>query len=163
MRVALSVVALTAIYLLVLGSLHPWDIAIGGLLSAAMTLVFHRFVFGDHVRPLRGGARRLIAFVPFLGGVMTIVVRGTWTMFLTVLGFRRQLRPGIIEIPIGERTPGGVAVTAFIMTLSPGSVVLDIDWERRVMLFHEIDVRDEQKVRAQYEEFYQRWQQRVFP
>jgi multisubunit Na+/H+ antiporter MnhE subunit len=50
-----------------------------------------------------------------------------------------------------------------LTTLSPGSVLVDIDWQRRDMLLHVIDASDPDAVRADLERFYDRYQRRVFP
>jgi len=56
-----------------------------------------------------------------------------------------------------------VAVTGLIVGLSPGSMLLEVDEQQRMMLFHVIDARDPEAVRAQIDRLYQRWQRRVFP
>jgi multicomponent K+:H+ antiporter subunit E/multicomponent Na+:H+ antiporter subunit E len=68
-----------------------------------------------------------------------------------------------VSIPIGERTPNGVVVTAWAITLSPGSVLIDVDWERRVMLFHFIDVTEPDKLREKIQAFYEHYQRSIFP
>jgi multicomponent Na+:H+ antiporter subunit E len=163
MRIAGAAAVLATIYALVLASIDPWDLGFGALVATGLVIAFRGFVRTprDTPRPIPLG--RVLAFFPFLLGVLLLVLRGTWTMMATVLGVRPVTHPGIVEIPVGERTPSGTAVTAFVMTISPGSVVLDIDLERGVMLVHEIDIRDEARVRQQYDRFYERWQRRVFP
>jgi multisubunit Na+/H+ antiporter MnhE subunit len=41
--------------------------------------------------------------------------------------------------------------------------MLDVDSERRAMLFHVIDASDPDAVRAHIDGFYHRYQRRVFP
>jgi multicomponent Na+:H+ antiporter subunit E len=91
------------------------------------------------------------------------IVRGTWDVALRVLHLRPVEHPGIVLVPIGERTEVGVAVTGLLVGLSPGSLLLDVDTERQVMLFHVIDAGDPDAVRTQLDRFYQRYQRRVFP
>jgi multicomponent K+:H+ antiporter subunit E/multicomponent Na+:H+ antiporter subunit E len=56
-----------------------------------------------------------------------------------------------------------VVVTAWAITLSPGSVLIDVDWERRVMLFHFIDVTEPDKLREKIQAFYEHYQRSIFP
>jgi hypothetical protein len=65
---------------------------------------------------------------------------------LRVLGLRAPDRPGIVAIPIGERTDLDVAAVGLLIALSPGRLLVDV--ERRVMLFHVIDAAEIQAVRA---------------
>jgi multisubunit Na+/H+ antiporter MnhF subunit len=79
------------------------------------------------------------AFVPFSFAVFWEVVVGTWEVTLVTLHLRPLKSPGIVEVPIGERTPTGVAVWAVVTGLTPGTFFVDVDRERGVVLIHVID------------------------
>ena len=55
---------------------------------------------------------------------------------LRVVGLRAPDRPGIVVVPIGERTDLDVAAAGLLIALSPGRLLIGVDVERRVMLFH---------------------------
>jgi multicomponent Na+:H+ antiporter subunit E len=80
-----------------------------------------------------------------------------------VVGLRPVECPGIVLVPIGERTELGVAVTGLLAGLSPGSMLVEVDSQRQAMLFHVIDAHDPDAVRDHLDRFYQRYQRRVFP
>ena len=158
----LWVAVLAAVYLLALGSFHPFDLALGLLLAAGLSFGLR----GRLERPQGEGpplAARVAAAPLLLAAVAAEVARGTWDVALRVLGLRPVEHPGIVAIPIGERSELGVAVTGLLAGLSPGSLLLDVDRQRRAMLFHVIDASDPDAVRAQLDRFYQRYQRRVFP
>jgi multisubunit Na+/H+ antiporter MnhE subunit len=158
----LWVAVLAAVYLLALGSFHPGDLALGLLLAAGLSFGLR----GRLERPQGEGpplAARVAAAPLLLAALLAEVTRGTWDVALRVLGLRPLEHPGIVAIPIGERSELGVAVTGLLAGLSPGSLLLDVDRERRAMLFHVIDASDPDAVRAQLDRFYQRYQRRVFP
>lgn len=166
-RRVLVIAALTLVYAMALASFDPWDLAIGAVFSTAVLLVYQRFLFsGDyevepgHYPPLY---RRVLAFFPFALMVAWDITKGTWVMVLIVLHIRPLRRPGIILVPIGDRTPTGVVVTSLTTTLSPGSVVIDVDWDQGVMMVHAIDVTDPDEVRAGYAHLYEKYQRHVFP
>jgi multisubunit Na+/H+ antiporter MnhE subunit len=164
MRRALSCVApLTLLYALVLGSFHPWDLATGAAVSGALFLAARGYLFDDE--PEAGGSviGRAAAFWPFAAAVVRDVAVGTWEVALVTLHLRPLKNPGIVAVPIGERTPTGIAVTALVMTLSPGEFLVEVDWEREVMLMHVIDASDPAGIRASHERFYDRYQRKVFP
>ncbi|CCF84740.1 Na+/H+ antiporter subunit E [Nitrolancea hollandica] len=54
-------------------------------------------------------------------------------------------------------------MTSWLITLAPGSVLVDVDWERGVMLFHLLDASDPDATRATVARFYERYQRAVFP
>jgi multisubunit Na+/H+ antiporter MnhE subunit len=68
-----------------------------------------------------------------------------------------------VAVPIGGRTETGLAVSALVATLSPGEVLVDVDRERGVMLVHVVDAADPEGIRRRHEDFYRRYQQKVFP
>jgi multisubunit Na+/H+ antiporter MnhE subunit len=159
----LGVVLLAAVYLLTLGSADPLDLAFGLVLGAALAVGLR-----GRLRPPPGHdvpalPVRVAAFPPLVGAVLLEVARGTWDVGLHVLGLRALEGPGIVLVPIGERSPLGIAVTGLLVGLSPGAMLVEVDEQRRMMLFHSIDARDPDAFRAQVDRLYQRWQRRVFP
>ncbi|MDQ4072181.1 MAG: Na+/H+ antiporter subunit E [Actinomycetota bacterium] len=163
MRYVLTLAGLTAVYAVTLASLRPLDLAMGLFISAALLAVAHRFVFADEPEPAPEVLRRIAALPRFFAGVIAEVASGTIEVALVVLGRRRLDCPGIVAVPIEERTPIGVAVAALAFTLSPGDVLIDVDEEEQVMLIHVLDASDPDAVRARHRSFYERWQRRAFP
>lgn len=162
-RVVLALVCLTLVYALALASFDPWDLLLGAVLSGLVLAPFRSLLFrGPSLGP-REVARRLLALPRLVLAVVRDIIAGTWLVAGIVLGFRRLSQPGIVAIPFGERTPSGVVVTGFITTLAPGEYLVDIDWERRLLLIHAIDARSPDDVRARYEDFYRRFQRPVVP
>ena len=168
-RYVVAIVVLTLVYALALGSFHPWDLLIGASLSAALLFASRRFVFGADdatLRPVDPGLTllgRVMAFMPFAVAVFREILVGNWEVTLVTLHLRPLVRPGIVAVPIGERTPTGVAVWAVVTGLPPGSFFVDVDRERGVVLIHVLDARDPEAFRRQQEDFYRRYQSKVFP
>ncbi len=168
-RYVVAVLALTLVYALALGSFHSWDLLFGAGLSAALLFASRRFVFaaeGTAPRPDGRGLTllgRAVAFVPFAAVVFRNIVVGNWEVTLVTLHLRPLVRPGIVAVPVGDRTPTGVAVWAVVTGLPPGSFFVDVDRERGVVLIHVLDARDPEAFREQQEDFYRRYQSKVFP
>lgn len=161
-RYLLSLVLLTLIYSLVLASFHPWDLALGALFSGALLFVFRgRILRDDGERSSL--LRRFVAFGPLVFAVARDVVTGTWEVALVTLHLRPLAGSGIVAVPIGERTPTGVAVSALCLTISPGEVLVEVDEKRGVMLIHVMDATDPESVRQRHRQFYERYQRKVFP
>lgn len=162
-RRLLALAGLVATYLLVLGSVDPYDVTAGAIVAVGVLFAFRRFL-GYHRRGrVERPLGRLVALVPFLVVVLRDIVVGTWQVAATVLHLRPLVRPGIVAVPFGRRTDQGVLVSAFVATLSPGEFLVEVDHERRVLLMHVLDARDPDGVRARHEAFYERWQRPVFP
>jgi multicomponent Na+:H+ antiporter subunit E len=162
-RYVAVVAGLTLVYALALGSFHPLDLLFGAGLSAALVFASRRFVFGDGPGGRASLLRRVVAFLPFALAVFREIVIGTWEVTLVTLHLRTLDRPGIVEVPIADRTPAGVAVWAVVTGLPPGSFFVDVDGDRGVVLIHILDASDPEAFRRQQEEFYRRYQRAVFP
>ena len=104
-----------------------------------------------------------MAFVPFALAVFREILVGNWKVTLVTLRLRPLVRPGIVAVPVGDRTPTGVAVWAVVTGLPPGSYFVDVDRERGVVLIHVLDARDPEAYREQQADFYRRYQSKVFP
>ncbi len=168
-RYVAAVVALTLVYALALASFHPWDLLFGAGLSATLLFASRRFVFGaDGTAPRTADSGltllgRVVAFAPFAAAVFREIVVGNWEVTLVTLRLRPLVRPGIVAVPVGDRTPTGVAVWAVVTGLPPGSFFVDVDRERGVVLIHVLDARDPEAFREEQEDFYRRYQSKVFP
>lgn len=158
-----GVILLAAAYLLTLASADPLDVLAAVAISVAVIAGLHRFLLAGPALGLREVAARAVRLPAFALVVLREIVVGTWQVALVVSGVRQLGQPGIVRIPIGERTPNGVAVTALAITLSPGELLVDVDWDRRVMLIHVIDASDPDAIRDRYERIYEHYQRRVFP
>jgi multicomponent Na+:H+ antiporter subunit E len=162
-RLAGSALALGVLYCLTLASADPVDLATGAVVGGTLAALL-----GRRLRLGPGGTApplptRVLWFGPFAAAVVADVLQGTWDVALRVLHLRPLERPGVVRVPIGARSERGVAVSALATTLSPGSVLVDVDWERRDLLVHVIDASDPDAVRARLARFYDRYQRRVFP
>jgi multisubunit Na+/H+ antiporter MnhE subunit len=160
-RFVLLTVTLTAVYLLVLTSLHPGDVLVGLGLSALIAAVARKAPPGPRTGPPL--MRRLAAAPAFALGTLADMVRGTWHVALYIVGVRRLDTPGLVAIPRGERTSSGVAVWGYITAISPDEIVVEADDDRGLLLVHLLDARDIPAIHARHARTYERRQRRVFP
>ncbi len=160
-----AVLLLTGVYVLTLGSLDPLDLLGGLILSLAVVVALRRLLYDEEPSALGGRALagRIWHFPLFALVVVWEISVGTWRVAQAVTGLEPLHSPGIVAIPIGERTPNGVAATALAITLSPGELLVDIDERRGLMLIHVLDATDPDAIRTRYEHFYERYQRKVFP
>ena len=162
-RYVLAIALLTLVYALMLASFAPLDLLLGAAISATLLFLSRRFVFGDASREAGRLPGRLAAFLPFAAAALWDVLRGTWRVSLVTLHIRTLTEPGVVAVPVGERTEAGITVSGMVTTLSPGTFLVDVDQERGAMLIHTIDASDPEALRRTHQEFYERYQKRVFP
>jgi multisubunit Na+/H+ antiporter MnhE subunit len=162
-RYVAAVALLTLVYALALASFGPLDLLFGAGLSAALLYFSRGFVFGGGSGRGPSVLKRAAASVPFAFAVFWEILRGTWEVSLVTLHIRPLVEPGIVAVPIGERTPSGVSAWAVVTGLPPGSFFVDVDRERGVALIHLLDAGDPEVFRREQEDFYRNYQSKVFP
>lgn len=162
-RILRGAAGLSAVYAMALASADPVDLLTGALLGALLIAWLERRLPATFDAPVPPVVDQVLWFPVFAGAVLVDIVVGTWDVALRVLHLRRLERPGIVRVPIGGRSDRGVAASALATTLSPGSVLVDVDWVRRDLVIHVIDAADPDGVRRRHQRFYDRYQRRVFP
>jgi multisubunit Na+/H+ antiporter MnhE subunit len=138
-----AVAGLTAIYLSVLTSLHPGDVAIGVALAAGVVVAVGR-------RPPRAGAERSrpAAIVRAFAATAVEMVRGSWRTARFCLGAAAE--PGFVEIPRDDRRRGEVALWGVLTGEAPDELPVDVDDERDVLIVHVIDASDPDAIRMHH-------------
>lgn len=159
MRFLLTTVLLALTYLAVVGHWKLLDIVVALAVGAFVTLLFGRF----HAESAPRIVARALALPWLFVGVTIELFQGSWTMLLVLTGLKTWKNVGFVEVPYGERTPRGALVTALVATASPGSVLIEMDDERRVMVFSAIDATDPDSVREGIDRFYRRFQSPAIP
>lgn len=155
---AVVVAGLTATYCLALASFAWEDAVLGLILSSTLVAIYRKAVF-PKVVPDGGYVLHILIHLPrFLWMVLVDVIKGTWLVTTFVAGLRRLDHPGIVKIPLTNHSPAGVGMVGLLVTLSPGSFLVDIDWEERSMLVHYIDASDPVKLRRDAERYYRLWE-----
>ncbi len=154
----LLILGLTAMWLLLVGSVSPGQVLLGLAIATAMTLGFRA------VRPLHPRIRRPLAALKLLCHVAPDVLRSNWAVGRIVLGLTggRQIRSGFVDIPLALRDPHALAVLAVIVTSTPGTVWADLSQDDAVLTLHVLDLRDPQAVRDMIKQRYERLLQEIF-
>ncbi len=162
-RFGLATAGLTGIYALALASADPWDLAIGAALAMLVLLRFHRYILPDPALPL-GVVLSRVARSPMLAArTMAEIARGTIQMTRIVLGLTASRKAGFVVAEQGDRSNLGVIVNGMLETLSPGSILVDIEDSDATWTLHVLDATDQDTARAGLDRSYDRFQRPVWP
>ena len=96
----------------------------------------------------------------FVGEFVAALVRGSLTVAWQVLDFRRQ--PGAAIVAVRLRTDDDLIMTHTAVTASliPGSLIVEVDRDRRVLYLHVIGIRSDADLERQRESVLH-WEQRI--
>jgi multisubunit Na+/H+ antiporter MnhE subunit len=156
-RVIARALALMGVYLLVMTSAKPGDVAAGLLLGLVLAVALRPRLPGR--RPATPTPTRLLAFGHVLAMTAVDMARGSWRTARFCL--RGGAGPGFVEIPRGDRGRHAVALWGVITGEAPDEVPVDIDEERDVLIVHLVDASDPDAVRARHRRAYERAQRKV--
>jgi multisubunit Na+/H+ antiporter MnhE subunit len=155
------VVALVAVYLLVLTSVAPGDVIVGTVLAVGIVAAGYRVRPSDAPPAGTTPLRRLIGIPALVGGTVVDMARASWQVALCCLRGRLP-GPGLVSVPIGPHA-GSAAAWGVRVGLSPDTIVVEVDERRGELLLHVLDARDPDAVRREQLDSYERRQRRVFP
>jgi multicomponent Na+:H+ antiporter subunit E len=78
-----------------------------------------------------------------------------------VLGPLERLRPGVIAIPLDLETDLEIALLSNLLTITPGTLTLDLSEDRKTMYIHAMRVEEGEAVRKSVKEGFERRIMRV--
>lgn len=111
-------------------------VLLGGMLAIALPLVTAPF----WPEPLR--VRRPLVGLRLFGLLLCDIVVANLVVARLVVGPLDRLRPCFIEVPLDIDDDFVATILGSIVALTPGTVAVDIDRERRALLAHVLDTDD---------------------
>jgi multicomponent Na+:H+ antiporter subunit E len=107
--------------------------------------------------------RKVLQVVRFGVFIVYELVAANLTVAWTVLLMpRRRLRAGIVAVPLSLSSDMQITLLAYLLTLTPGTVTLDISSDRRVLFMHTLTGLDPDRVRRTVKEGFERRIREVF-
>ena len=73
-----------------------------------------------------------------------------------ILSPRLAIRPGIVEIETDLRSDWEITLLSFLITLTPGTVTLEVTPEQDRIYVHALDIEDADALRAQIKQSFER-------
>lgn len=163
MRMMLESIVLACVYCLALASVHPWDFGIGALLGFGILRAFRSFLFIEPETSIGNVLARALHFPLLVLAIGFDIVKGTVDVARLVLSARIGTEGEMVGIPGGGRSASGVIVSGLINTISPGSVLIDIDPQTYEWTIHTVDTSPPEEVIARQQAIYTRFQRPVWP
>ena len=141
-RVRTTCILLLGTWIVLVGQLSVPSLALGLLGCALATFIFGQlFLPGGGSQSLPDLLRRTsllgCLFPIFLCEAFRSALKLAWMALQPKLSFQ----PGIVRVPTRLTSQSAITLLANLITLSPGTLTLDFDSEKRCYFIHCIDVR----------------------
>ena len=100
--------------------------------------------------------RRTWAALSLAGTFLVDLVSASLAVARIVLTPNQRNRPAIVAVPVDARTDWGVALFAYLVSLTPGSTCLHVADDRRTLYVHFLDAPDVAARAAETKALYER-------
>ncbi|MFQ5837460.1 MAG: Na+/H+ antiporter subunit E [Thermoplasmata archaeon] len=124
-----------------------------GLFFALLTVFTTRAIIKPEIRQTFPRVlRRLPSYLAYFGFFAKSVIQGNLDVSYRALHPRLPVYPGILAVNIEGRSELEVAMMANTITLTPGTLTMDVDMDKKLMFVHTINARDLERVRRDIKE-----------
>ena len=137
------------------------EVSVGNLLEGAV-------LAGLLVLLLRVPVRRRVRLgrVPKALGLLVYflkeIVLANAAVARSLLSPASSLSPGIVAVPLDLKSDAGITVLANLVTLTPGTLSLDVSPDRTTLYVHALHVEDPEAFRREVKEGFERRVKEVF-
>jgi multicomponent K+:H+ antiporter subunit E len=152
----LRTLCLLACWLILNETLHPAHWALGAILGVALPLALAALT------PRVTTLRRADLALSLLGVFLKDIVIANLEVARRILGPESAIRPRFVWVPLGITNPQGVAVFAAMITMTPGTLSVDITPDRRWLLVHAFNIDDEAALIRDVQQRYERPLREIF-
>ncbi len=110
------------------------------------------------------------AWIVVLVEVPAMLAYFVWELVLANLKVARdvlmpvkRLRPAVVAVPLDLETDWQITLLAILITLTPGTLSLDVSTDRRVLFIHAMHVDDPDALRREIKSGFERRIRRLAP
>lgn len=138
-----------------------WNYLFGCLLS-----YFFLYISGQYPEKIRFSGRNfdLLGYIRWFVKVLAFVlyflkelVVASLTVTLSILSPLSKLRPGVIAVPLDLQTDGQITLLANLITLTPGTLTLDVSTDKKIIFVHAIHVDDPAEFCQSIKNGFEKW------
>jgi multicomponent K+:H+ antiporter subunit E len=134
----LTSLMLLAVWLLLNDTVAPGHVVLGTILALAIPLFARRFW------PETATLQRPRLAARFAARVLGDILVANVVVARQILWSAHALRPGFVRVPLELSSEAAITAFASVISLTPGTVSVDVDPQRRFLLVHALDLDDEQ-------------------
>jgi multicomponent Na+:H+ antiporter subunit E len=134
------------------GSFAPWTL-FTGFIVGFVALYLTRRLWGE---PEPQYFHKTIAFLRFFAFYANALFQASLQIAHQVLSPRLTARPGVIAVPLEAERDIEIAALAILITLTPGTISLDVSEDRSTLYVHAMFLHDPEAVLHDIKENFER-------
>ncbi|MCH4813262.1 Na+/H+ antiporter subunit E [Vreelandella neptunia] len=119
-----------------------------GLIFGYITLV----LIEPQLDSLKGYPARVPRFIGFIGFFLKELIQANLRVAFDILTPPWHMKPGVIAMPLSARTEMEITMVANLISLTPGTLSLDVSDDRKVLYIHAMFLDNEEELRRNLKE-----------
>ncbi len=139
-RLLATFLCLWGMWIVLTASLNPQELVVGAVASSIVAVISYEFLFHAGIRqklhPKRLGYA--IAYVP---AYIWAEIKAHASVIYLILHPRMSFKPGIVRVPTKLKTDFGITGLANAITMTPGTLSVEVDEEDSSLYVHWINVK----------------------
>jgi len=96
--------------------------------------------------------RRALRLPPFIVFFLVELTKANLKVTYDVLTHKHHMRPGILAVPLDAKTNIEIALLANLLTLTPGSLTMDVSEDGKVLYVHTMYIDDAEEMKRHIKE-----------
>ncbi len=112
-----------------------------------------------YCQPILGTSRyfaKVRSVVFFIVFVVWELIRANFKVAFDIVTPRHRMRPGVIAVPLEAKTDTEITLLANLITLTPGTLSLDVSTDRKVLYVHAMYIEDAESMRREIKDGFER-------
>ena len=119
-----------------------------GLIFGYITLV----LIEPQLDALKGYHARVPRFIGFIGFFLKELIQANLRVAFDIVTPPWHMKPGVIAMPLSARTEMEITMVANLISLTPGTLSLDVSDDRKVLYIHAMFLDNEEELRRNLKE-----------
>ncbi|MDR5897990.1 Na+/H+ antiporter subunit E [Halomonas vilamensis] len=119
-----------------------------GLVFGYVTLI----LIEPQLKALKGYPARIPRIIRFIGFFLKELVQANLRVGFDIVTPPWHMQPGVIALPLEARTEMEITMVANLISLTPGTLSLDVSDDRKVLYIHAMFLDDEEELRRNLKE-----------
>ncbi|WP_447046119.1 Na+/H+ antiporter subunit E [Vreelandella sp. H-I2] len=119
-----------------------------GLIFGYFTLV----LIEPQLDSLKGYPARIPRFIGFIGFFLKELIQANLRVAFDIVTPPWHMKPGVIAMPLSARTEMEITLVANLISLTPGTLSLDVSDDRKVLYIHAMFLDNEEELRSNLKE-----------
>lgn len=145
------------------GSFDVQELTVGAIAAAFVSILSYELLFAKPMRE-KFQLRRLAYFLAYVPAYIWAELKAHASVIYRILHPRMPIKPGIVQVPTDLRTDFGITGLADAITMTPGTLSVEVDEEKPCLYVHWINVKavEPERTQAAIAKPFERFLKKVF-